>query len=206
MTTMTATGAAVQAAATSADVTGSESRVDRDSHFNGLYETKQNLRIEGLAEGELRCDGTLTVAEGARVKAKVTASTITIAGELDGEVVCQGVFQIMPTGQVSATVSARRLIVQEGGLYNGEFRMIQQDAVAAPTKGLASWQELAGKEAEETPVDALGSDEWWRKFNAGELTGSDAPGEEGSASEPRDSATGQKKQRPSRDADNGITS
>jgi cytoskeletal protein CcmA (bactofilin family) len=40
------------------------------------------------------------VAEGARVKAKVTARTITIAGELDGEVVRQGVVQIMLTGQV----------------------------------------------------------------------------------------------------------
>src|SRR5512144_1745634 len=89
----------------------SESRIDRDSHFNGLYETRQDLRIEGVAEGEIQCEGTLTVAEGARVKAKVTASTITIAGELEGEALCRGVFQIMPSGQVSASVSARRLIV-----------------------------------------------------------------------------------------------
>lgn len=164
MTTMVATGAATAAQTADQPVAGSESRVDRDSHFNGLYETRQNLRIEGLAEGEIRCDGTLTVAEGARVKAKVTASTITIAGELDGEVVCQGVFQIMPTGQVSATVSARRLIVQEGGLYNGEFRMIQDTGRAETGKGLSSWQELAGKEPENSPLDALNSDEWWRKF------------------------------------------
>jgi cytoskeletal protein CcmA (bactofilin family) len=163
MTTMTATGAVADATSAQA---ASESRVDRDSHFNGLYETRQNLRIEGLAEGEIRCDGTLTVAEGARVKAKVTASTITIAGELDGEVVCQGVFQIMPTGQVSATVSARRLIVQEGGLYNGEFRMIQEGLREEPKAGLASWQELAGKEPEESPLDALNSDDWWRKFTS----------------------------------------
>ena len=106
----------------------SESNIDRDSHFNGLYRTKQNLRIEGVAEGEIQCDGTLTVVQGARVKAKVAASTITIAGELEGEVVCRGVFQIMPSGQVEATVSARRLNVQEGGFYNGEFHMITDDS------------------------------------------------------------------------------
>lgn len=174
MTTMTATGAAAAAQAADPTVAGSESRVDRDSHFNGLYETRQNLRIEGLAEGEIRCDGTLTVAEGARVKAKVTASTITIAGELDGEVVCQGVFQIMPTGQVSATVSARRLIVQEGGLYNGEFRMIQETARAETGKGLSSWQELAGKEPDNSALDALNSDEWWRKFTSNDAAGAAA--------------------------------
>ena len=87
MTAMTAAAAtAVKSSPASAGIEASESRIDKDSHFNGLYETKQNLRIEGLAEGEIQCEGTLTVAEGARVKAKVTASTITIAGELDGEV------------------------------------------------------------------------------------------------------------------------
>jgi cytoskeletal protein CcmA (bactofilin family) len=160
--------------------------VDRDSHFNGLYETRQNLRIEGLAEGEIRCEGTLTVAEGARVKAKVTASTITIAGELDGEVVCQGVFQIMPSGQVSATVSARRLIVHEGGLYNGDFRMIQDTPRETMSAGLASWQDLAGKEPEESPLDTLNSDEWWRKF-----AGSEAP--EGALKDEGDRKTEEKK-------------
>ena len=61
MTTMTAADPAGTAQMVAPDA---ESRVDRDSHFNGLYETRQNLRIEGLAEGEIRCEGTLTVAEG----------------------------------------------------------------------------------------------------------------------------------------------
>lgn len=149
----------------------SESRVDSDSHFNGLYKTTQNLRIEGIAEGEIQCEGTLTVAEGARVKATVTASRVTIAGELEGEVECRGIFQIMPSGQVKAKVSAQRLIVEEGGLYNGEFRMITDDkkaekpgvTVAAPAK------------AKETPIAAEppaaggltsepGTKEWWERL------------------------------------------
>ncbi|MCC7352204.1 MAG: hypothetical protein IT330_00500, partial [Anaerolineae bacterium] len=48
--------------AQSPDRATSESKIDRDSHFNGLYETKQNLCIEGIAEGEIHCNGTLTVA------------------------------------------------------------------------------------------------------------------------------------------------
>ncbi|NOZ26967.1 MAG: polymer-forming cytoskeletal protein [Chloroflexi bacterium] len=105
----------------------SESLVDRDSHFDGLYRTKHNLRVEGIAEGEIECEGTLTVEKGARVRAKVTARNVTVAGELEGEVTCQDTFQIMPSGQVEATVVARRLIVQEGGFYNGEFRMITEE-------------------------------------------------------------------------------
>ncbi len=156
------------------DITPSnESRVDRESHFNGLYETKQNLRIEGVAEGEIQCAGTLTVAEGARVKAKVTANTVSIAGELEGEVVCRGVFQIMPTGLVEATVSAGRLIVQEGGLYNGEFRMITAEENKPRERGAATF--TPGKangtpiDKDEKPDDAeasghIGSDDWWERM------------------------------------------
>jgi cytoskeletal protein CcmA (bactofilin family) len=138
-----------------------------------LYKTQQDLRIEGIAEGEIQCEGTLTVAEGARVKATVTASTITIAGELEGEVVCQGVFQIMPSGQVDATVSARRLIVQEGGLYNGEFHMITDDkkvekpspASAAPARKDEALAAETEPPADDRPAsDVVGSTEWWEKM------------------------------------------
>jgi len=151
----------------------SESRVDSDSHFDGLYKTQQNLRIEGIAEGEIQCEGTLTVAEGARVKATVTASTITIAGELEGEVMCRGVFQIMPTGRVDATVSARRLIVQEGGLYNGEFHMITDDkktekpgaASSAPGKTDEAIASTTEPPADVEPTSGVvGSTEWWEKM------------------------------------------
>lgn len=163
-------------ATTTAEAVVSESRIDSDSHFNGLYETRQNLRIEGVAEGEIQCEGTLTVAQGARVKAKVTASTITIAGELEGEVTCRGVFQIMPSGQVEATVSARRLIVQEGGFYNGDFRMITDEPVvhdqgrtthgAKPAGAKEAAKELAhtDKKPDTNEEAEIGTDEWWAKM------------------------------------------
>jgi cytoskeletal protein CcmA (bactofilin family) len=175
MTTLTSAASAVKSSSpAAAGIEPSESLIDRDSHFNGLYETKQNLRIEGLAEGEIQCEGTLTVAEGARVKAKVTASTITIAGELDGEVLCHGVFQIMPSGQVSASVSARRLIVQEGGLYNGEFRMITDARPAAPS-GLTSGGDHPAASSDESVLDKLSTEEWWRKLTSDEKPEPDAP-------------------------------
>lgn len=132
---------------TAGERTNSESLVDRDSHFDGLYKTEQNLRVEGQAEGEIHCRGTLIVEQGARVKAKVTASNVTVAGELEGDVTCEDIFKITPTGQVEATVTASRLIVQEGGFYNGEFHMTKADetrvepqrAAAAPVEDWRSY-------------------------------------------------------------------
>jgi cytoskeletal protein CcmA (bactofilin family) len=141
---------------TTAERSSSESMVDRDSHFDGLYKTEQNLTVEGQAEGEIQCQGTLTVEQGARVKAKVTARNVTVAGELEGEVTCQDVFKITPSGQVEATVTASRLIVQEGGFYNGEFKMTK--ASPTPPSGRTSNTGLDAQPA------AAGASEDWRSY------------------------------------------
>lgn len=150
-------------ASTPADRPTSESFIDRDSHFDGLYRTKQNLKVEGIAEGEIECEGTLTVVQGARVKAKVKARNVSVAGELEGEVTCQETFQIMPTGQVEATVVARRLIVQENGFYNGEFRMITEEA---PAHGM----DFTPARSAERPAAGRRSEEWLSRLTTGEPT------------------------------------
>lgn len=138
---------------TMADRSPSESIVDRDSHFDGLYKTEQNLTVEGQAEGEIQCKGTLTVEQGARVKAKVTARNVIVAGELEGEVTCQDVFKITPSGQVEATVTASRLIVEEGGFYNGEFKMTK--ASSAPSSERVSDADLYSQ-----PAASAGTEDW----------------------------------------------
>jgi len=154
----------------------SESRVDRDSHFNGLFQTKQNLRIEGLAEGEIQCDGTLTIAEGAGVKAKITANNITVAGELEGEAFCRDVFQIMPSGKVEATVSAKRLIVNEGGFYSGEFHMIREGAtppdMKSPMTGFADSRQKPEQDASAAGRESLTVNERWAQ-----MLGDESPSE-----------------------------
>ena len=130
----------------------SESLVDRDSHFDGLYRTKQNLKIEGIAEGEIQCEGTLTVVKGARVKAKVTARNVTVGGEMEGEVTCQETCQILPSGQVDATVVARRLIVQEKNFYNDEFNWFDLRVDAPPARHQAAMAAM-------TPIRRKGGDQ-----------------------------------------------
>ncbi|HZQ35174.1 MAG TPA: polymer-forming cytoskeletal protein [Dehalococcoidia bacterium] len=105
------------------------SLIDRASHFNGVFRTAGNVVVEGNFEGEMQCDGTITVAEGATVSGTLTAGTISIAGQLSGEVRCHGQFEILETGQVSARVVSGAIIVREGAFYEGEMRM--QDAMAA---------------------------------------------------------------------------
>jgi cytoskeletal protein CcmA (bactofilin family) len=105
----------------------SESVIDRHSHFNGLYRTARDLRIEGTAEGEIECEGTVTVAEDARATATVHARNVIIAGSASGEITCRERFTIRPTGEVRGQVQAASLVVEEGAFFEGEFKMATND-------------------------------------------------------------------------------
>ena len=126
---------------------GEESIIDRSSAFDGVLRTSRNLRIEGQAKGELHCEGTLYIEEGAQVDARVVSANIAVAGTLQGEITCRGRLQIHPTGRVAGRVATAALIIQEGAIYEGELRMSNLDQEAgspqagagdAPTVEVAS--------------------------------------------------------------------
>lgn len=99
------------------------SLIDRHSTFDGIFRSQRDLRVEGELKGNVTCEGTLFVSEGATIAATVEAEHITVAGELSGEIRCRGRLQILPSGRVRANVSTGSLVIQEGAIYEGQLEM-----------------------------------------------------------------------------------
>jgi cytoskeletal protein CcmA (bactofilin family) len=99
------------------------SLLDRHSEFEGTFRSQRDVRVEGNLKGNVTCDGTLFIAEGASVAATVDAEHISVAGDLTGEVRCRGRLHILPSGRVRAKVATSSLVVQEGAIYEGQLEM-----------------------------------------------------------------------------------
>lgn len=112
-----------------------QSFIDQHSSFSGKYESTRDLLVEGTAEGEIECEGRLTVAESATIKARVTAADITVAGILDGEITCHGLLEVLPSGRVQGTLTTDRLVVQEGAYCDGTIHMQTREPDKTPTTG-----------------------------------------------------------------------
>lgn len=106
----------------------SESVIDQHSHFDGLYTTTQDLRIEGIAEGEIMCEGTVTIAEHARATATIRAHTVILSGAAEGNIYCREHFMLQPSGRMDGRVYAASLSIEEGAFFNGEFQMVTEGA------------------------------------------------------------------------------
>jgi cytoskeletal protein CcmA (bactofilin family) len=112
--------------------TGNESVIDPHARFNGKYVSDRDLRIEGEAQGEIECQGTLVISPQARVRSAVTAHNVIINGDYEGDVDCGGRFEIGSTGRVKGKVKTQVLVVKEGAHWEGSVIMTHEGAPARP--------------------------------------------------------------------------
>jgi len=116
---------------------GNESVIDPHARFNGKYVSDRDLRIEGEAQGEIECQGTLIISPQARVRSAIKAHNVVINGDYEGDVDCGGRFEIGSTGRVKGNIKTQVLVVKEGAHWEGGVTMTREPgarpATAAPT-------------------------------------------------------------------------
>jgi cytoskeletal protein CcmA (bactofilin family) len=94
--------------------------------FTGEVTFKSTLRIDGNFCGQVNSqDGTLIVSAGAQVtRALINVAVAKINGTVEGDICASKEVTLGRTASVVGDVSARALIVEEGALFNGNFRRI----------------------------------------------------------------------------------
>ena len=111
---------------------GNESVIDPHARFNGKYVSDRDLRIEGEAQGEIECQGTLIISPQARVRSAIKAHNVIVSGDYEGDVDCGGRFEIGSTGRVKGNVKTQVLVVKEGAHWEGGVTMTREPG-ARPT-------------------------------------------------------------------------
>jgi cytoskeletal protein CcmA (bactofilin family) len=118
------------------DERGNESVIDPHARFNGKYVSDRDLRIEGEAQGEIECQGTLIISPQARVRSAIKAHNVVVNGDYEGDVDCGGRFEIGSTGRVKGNIKTQVLVVKEGAHWEGSVTMTREPgARPQPTPG-----------------------------------------------------------------------
>ncbi len=114
---------------------GNESVIDPHARFNGKYVSDRDLRIEGEAQGEIECQGTLIFSPQARVRSAIKAHNVIINGDYEGDVDCGGRFEIGSTGRVKGGIKTQVLVVKEGAHWEGSVSMTREATRPQPSAG-----------------------------------------------------------------------
>ena len=113
---------------------GNESVIDPHARFNGKYVSDRDLRIEGEAQGEIECQGTLIISPQARVRSAITAHNVVVNGDYEGDVDCGGRFEIGSTGRVKGNIKTQVLVVKEGAHWEGSVTMTREPGTRPTTQ------------------------------------------------------------------------
>lgn len=119
----------------------SEGILDSHARFNGKFVSDRDLRIDGEAQGEIECQGTLVLSPQARVRASIKAHNVVINGDYEGNVDSGGRFEIGSTGRVKGEIKTQVLVIKEGAFFEGSVAMTRKtpaDGSAATTSSAAS--------------------------------------------------------------------
>ncbi len=90
------------------------------TEIEGQFEARENVRVDGLIVGQVKCAKRLAVGEQGRIEGTVEAGEMVLWGRVEGDVKIKGTLHIRSTGRLLGNIVAMQLIVDEGGRYEGE--------------------------------------------------------------------------------------
>lgn len=86
----------------------------------GELVSQSDLSIGGTFEGQISLpEQHLTIASGARVRAKIIARSVTIVGRFDGNVTATQRVRVEPTAIVQGHIQTPSLLLADGARFNG---------------------------------------------------------------------------------------
>jgi cytoskeletal protein CcmA (bactofilin family) len=109
-----------------------ESLIAREDTFEGQLRTTRGVRILGTVRGGIESSQYVHIEENAHVEADITAEEVVIAGEYSGKLNCRQRVEIRATGRVSGQIETQKLLLHEGGFFDGELHMQKPSPAETP--------------------------------------------------------------------------
>lgn len=93
------------------------------TEFEGLLSFDGTVRIDGRFKGEIQTNDTLIIGETGHIEAEVKAGNCIIMGAMMGNVRAAVKVEVAGTGRITGNLFTPVLIVQEGGVIDGNISM-----------------------------------------------------------------------------------
>jgi len=103
--------------------------------LEGTVELPGTFRLEGEVKGTVRCKGQVIVGEHARVEGDVQGAIVSVAGQIKGNVTGKSRVEILSSGAIEGEVSTTCLVIEPGGVLDGQCHMRNQtESADAPVR------------------------------------------------------------------------
>lgn len=89
----------------------------------GKFSASENVRLDGLVKGEVKCSQRLVMGESGKVVGNIQTKDAIVMGNVEGELIVEGTLHLKGTCFIQGTITAKYMVVDEGARYIGECKI-----------------------------------------------------------------------------------
>jgi cytoskeletal protein CcmA (bactofilin family) len=119
--------AGARAAAPAPRTVSPSTSVDASTELEGTLRCKETLRIDGRVKGEIECEKSVLVGEGAKVYANIAADEVQIAGLVKGDIAARRKITLERTAIVTGDLTTPGIVIEEGAKLKGRIVIGSED-------------------------------------------------------------------------------
>lgn len=108
------------------------------TEFKGTLTFEGNIRLDGNFEGEIISGGSITVGEGARVKADIVTGSALVHGQVEGNITAKERIELRSTARVIGDIKSPVLAIAEGVILEGKCIIDRNQAPGTAAGSVAS--------------------------------------------------------------------
>lgn len=91
-----------------------------DVEIKGKVKFTNDLVVDGLIEGEIFSDGSLTVGENARIKAEVHTRSVVVYGKVHGNITVTDRVELKANAELIGDIKAATISIEAGAIFVGK--------------------------------------------------------------------------------------
>lgn len=93
------------------------------SKIIGNITADKDIRIDGILEGDLNCEGKVVVGENGQIKGNITCQNAEIMGKIVGNIQTEGTLALRETSNLTGDAKTCTLIVEPNAVFHGKCDM-----------------------------------------------------------------------------------
>jgi cytoskeletal protein CcmA (bactofilin family) len=99
--------------------------IGADVVLKGNLKSAGDVIIAGVFEGDIACDGRVTIAAGATLVGSVGATEVVLGGKVQGNSVATKALTLLSTAEVRGDVTTPQIVIEPGATFVGRCTMPQ---------------------------------------------------------------------------------
>ncbi len=111
--------------------------LNSDVEVVGALKFQDDLLIDGVVEGEISSEGTLTIGQNARIQAEIKTKAVVIHGKVVGNITVSDRVELKATAELVGDIQAASLSVESGAIFIGRST-VGAPSISASIKGGSS--------------------------------------------------------------------